>query len=477
MRLGWRSGGDDEAAAIFEAAVLESESVVVYGQAVEGYLRIRGERAKPFFEKFSAAFRETVGEDPDSYSRSLAGSFDSNTTYFLYELSESGGADGFLRKLEALVKPPDAQQVLGEMADGTLPIDTGLGILGELFREKPKEHVLALLQAAGAAQNGANRTEILGGIGTLLLGEPNESLIVPEGGKDWLVEGNEELWSQLIEDGSATGESYWGGSTIGGLAAMLLEGRGTDRQQFRALFALLGEDISDLFLERARSRIAGEDPGPLPDAARVGADRRQEIRRQAVKTDAPGYLALIQELSWDELLAWSEMVQDWEGRPLKVLEELAVMITEVPADLPEAFAEWQVGTTLTRELLETTLENLKKDIETMAGSEWNLSTVRRALGGGLALRSIDQDWVEYFRSQLMGEDRNWEEGAVVLWTSVEGSWENAMWPPTHGEEQQERVLQAIEQSLEGGEPLTLSILIHTEESLSTLLEEEEEDDY
>jgi hypothetical protein len=307
-------------------------------------------------------------------------------------------------------------------------------------------------------------------------GEPDEQ-------RAELLAATRASWEDLLNDERELAESWYENmETVQRFAAMTMEPLfGTDFEQVWTLSEAMGEECAVLLEQRARARLEGTDLPQLPEAARVDDARRKEMREQAAKAGALELAALMERWSWDERLAWGEMIENWEGDLPAGWIEAAFVVTEVPEKMPNGLEGWKVGTKVDLALLEATVETLRKDVGDSGGLAMVVSA-RRGVAG-LALR-LDAGSREYYGEYVVDElDDYGFQRAVLLMIESEDHDETAVWPeageeslPGEGADGREAFRAAMREILEGGdwgEETTLWILTQNEESLKQLREEME----
>ncbi len=418
--------GDDRSAALFETVVFEGYSVAGHLPAVEAYLRIRKEKAKAFFDKFAAAIRAEA-----EAAGGTGGSSDPYRRRFEYAMSEEGGVEGLLKKLEIHVAAIEPEEIIADVLAEEIEAGQGLEILDEMMSGKAEEHAILLVGGARRAEETAMRGALLGAVMRIeqqaAAGEPGAESAAANDWEEFFERTREDLGVLLADERELEGGSY-GVKHVNELAALVCEGGcGADLTAMWEIWRKMEDAFPPVLLRQARARLAGDEIPPLPDPSRVGRERRRELAEKAAGLDPMEILAMLEAASWDERLAWVEMVGDWEGEMPESVSRLTRMVTRVKDDLPAGFAEWKTGQEVSAERIEKTVKRIEGDIDANAGAV----VVLKPRPGGLGFELTETaPWRDYFSSQSLArmQERGLDKVVGIFWTSVEGRWQSGYRP-------------------------------------------------
>ncbi len=317
----------DEAAHLaFEKYVLESENLSSMVNSVTPYLKLRKAAAREFFTRFSAAFKAQLeGVDLDQISGG-------------YQIKQAGGVDKYLKKLSLFVSGESPRKLVIELAKAEKPdIRQIRSLAGTVKETSPDQLVPLYLEGAVIATRLETRDAFLSALTIATYryrseGEadqketPVPSAQIPH-------------WITLLGDERPTA----GGIQIRVLAAGLLE-QFHSPTTIEVLYAINHFDpaaYSDLTLARAKDRVAGKPPTPLPDPDKVTPAHLNELLKQLAATKPEAVHDLVNSWPIEDRLAfqkWQNDPEHAEKLPASVIAARKLLITPVesPGDPPVA---------------------------------------------------------------------------------------------------------------------------------------------
>jgi hypothetical protein len=289
---------DEAAHQAFEKYVLETDDIISTLSSVTPYLKLRKAAARDFFTRYSAVLKSQLeGTDLEQISGG-------------YQIKQAGGVDKYLKKLSLFVSGESPRKLVLELAKAEKPNLQQIQSLAATVQESSPDQLVPLfLEAAVMATHLETRLAFLSAFpGRRYRGNSENE---EEAGETPIPSAQIANWTTLLGDErpAASGEA------IRQLAAGTLEqlhSPGT-LERIYLINQLDPRACSELILARAKDRVAGKSPTPLPDPEKVTAARVDEILKQlaAAKTEAVHELAK----SWplEEQLAFLKWRSDPEN--------------------------------------------------------------------------------------------------------------------------------------------------------------------
>ncbi len=293
---------EEAAHAAFENYVLESDDLTSTLNSVTPYLKIRKAGAKEFFTRFSVAFKAQLeGVDLEQISGG-------------YEIKGAGGVDKYLKKLSLFVSGESPRKLVLALAKAEKPNTQQIYSLAETVSESsPDQFIPLFLEAAVTATNVKTRAAFLSALSSQGRSPTHED--EKENEKDAPIPTAQiPHWKTLLDDERMMGDGREG-SQIRNFAASLLEQSSSSipQRQFYEIYQLDPVAASELTLTRAKDRIAGKSPTPLPDAEKVPPTRLEEILKQLVAAKPEAVHDLVKSWPLDEKLAFKKWRSDPEN--------------------------------------------------------------------------------------------------------------------------------------------------------------------
>lgn len=281
----------------FEKHVLESDDITSTLGSVPIYLKLRKAAAKDFFTRFSATFRAQLdGADLDE----IRGG---------YEIKRAGGVNKYLKKLGLAVGGESPRKLVLELAMAEKPDKQQIASLAEtLLESSPDEFVSIYLEASVKATRLENRAAFLSALtrqaymrhASAEEAPPEDSPVPPAQVPHWTALLGDD---RLLPDGFAV--SHHAAGALEQLHSP------SSAQQAGVIYQIDPAVYPDLVLSRARERLAGKSPTPLPDGVKVSAPRLEVMLKQLADAKPETVHSLTQAWMIDEKLAF----QKWRANP------------------------------------------------------------------------------------------------------------------------------------------------------------------
>lgn len=422
---------DPAAHQAFEKYVLESDDLTSMINSVTPYLKLRKAAAKDFFTRFSAAFKTQLeGVDLDRISGG-------------YQIKQAGGVDKYLKKLSLFVSGESPRKLVLALAKAEKPdIRQITSLAGTVAESSPEQFVPLYLEGAVTATHLETRAAFL------------DALVHPNYGRRSEKENDEKEtpvpsaqlpgWTTLLEDERPTAE----GESIHIIAAGLLEQLHSPATLERTyeIYQLDPVVSSQLVLARAKDRIAGKSPTPLPDAEKVTATRVDEMLKQLAAAKPEAVHQLVQSWPIEERLAFMKWREDPEHAaklPASVIESNKLLVALVESTDSTAHAQQKEilqsldlkpGAKIDYELFKKLANSLALAAKKQSGLSATFSNSTLETGIDFqAFRLFDSQGKvdEYERQELSQvassmQESNEEATVGVRWVA-ESEWKQALW--------------------------------------------------
>jgi len=287
---------EDAAHMAFEKHVMESEDIFSTLDSVATYLKLRKSAARDFFTRYSAAFKaQADGVDLDQTSGG-------------YMVKQAGGVDKYLKKLSLFVSGESPRKLVLELAKAEKPDIRQINSLaGTVAESSPGQFVPLYLEAAVLATHVETRDAFLSALTRHAYEQRTEEEEKP---KDTTIPSAQiPNWTRLLEDERPNA----GGVQLKLLAAYLIEQfhSPSNLERIGEINQLDPAVYSELILQRARDRVEGKSPTPLPDPEKVPAARVDEMLKQLTVAKPEAVHELAKSWPIEDRLAFLK----WLGEP------------------------------------------------------------------------------------------------------------------------------------------------------------------
>ncbi|HEX7262175.1 MAG TPA: hypothetical protein VF258_10205, partial [Luteolibacter sp.] len=403
----------DEAARLaFEKHVLESEELTSLLDSVATYLKLRKAAAKDFFTRFSAALKAQLdGVDLD---RTSGG----------YAIRQAGGVDKYLKKLSLLVGGESPRKLLIELAKAQKPDKQQIASLAATIAESsPDTFVPLYLEAAALANHLETRAAFLTALSRHAYNFRSNN---EENLKETPVPATQlPHWTTLLEDNRPTSD----GERIQSTAAEALERIhcSVSQEQVMGIYQVDPSACDELLLARARARVTGKAPTPLPAADKVPSARLDEILRQLAAAKPETVNDLAQAWTLDEKLAY----QKWRNDPEHIAKIPASVLAarKLLATPPSAFEGQSVNPKSTEILQSLDLKlGTKIDADRLVALVGKLATESKAQSGlciRLSCNSLNTGMIADADSAFAGSPGNSGQMMMYYLSDAESSLTNS----------------------------------------------------
>lgn len=317
---------DPAAGKVFEDTLLESEDIEGRLNDALEYLRLNRAKAAGFAPKLVAKLKENLAL-PDERP---AGEHSSRSSNGVTRLSRKW-LENQIKAVEALASGKSARELLLEAvakpAKEAMPL---LNAQNQSLQEMPlAERVSLLLEAACAAREAEPKFMLVGQLGGFAFfgGESKEKYAVPAPGSP-----DAKRWLQLFDDKAEVAP----GNSVGLVAAFSFESL-CETPPPVAMFAMRksGKPGDNIFVRRAKARLAGETIPDYPDPAKVSKERLTTIVATVATTPDDKLEAYIDTLNADERIAWTV----WWSLRLSPESAAYMKVTLPEVAAPEAFKD------------------------------------------------------------------------------------------------------------------------------------------
>ena len=289
---------DEAAHQAFEKYVLESDDITSTLNSVTPYLKLRKAAARDFFTRYSAVLKSQLeGADLE---RTSGG----------YQIKQAGGVDKFLKKLSLFVSGESPRKLVLELAKAEKPNIQQIHSLAATVQESSPDQLVPLyLEAAVVAKHLETRVAFLSSFpGQRYRGHSKNEEEEKETPIPSALSAN---WTTLLEDERPSSNA----EQIRHLAARTIEqlhSPGTV-ERIQQIYQLNPRAYSELILTRAKDRVAGKSPTPLPDPDKVSAGRLSEMLKQIAEAKPEAVHELATSWPLDEQLAFLKWRSDPEN--------------------------------------------------------------------------------------------------------------------------------------------------------------------
>ena len=284
---------DPAATKAFEQHILENEDAAASLDAVTLHLKARKSAAKDFFVKFSIALKDQLdGADLDN----LRGSGG-------YEIKSAGGVNKYLKKLSLFVGEESPRKLILGLAKAEKPDKKQIASLAEtVAASSEKEFVPIFLEAAVSATSLETRSALVSAI----YRQASQRLRSDDGAQEKkdipVPPGEIAFWTKLLADERVCPDL----GKVQSMVAAVIEiihspGSSEHLREIHWVDPKAGTELVNL---RAKDRLAGKAPTPLPDAEKVSPARMEELLKQLGSTQADAIHGLVQGLPLDEKIAF-----------------------------------------------------------------------------------------------------------------------------------------------------------------------------
>jgi len=318
----------------FEKFVLENDSLAEQIDLVEQYLRGRKGAAAPFFKKFSVRMRDEYGDVKPADPRESAIMIDDMGTW---RVAQAGGVEKILKRLAVFVGTEDpvkqARKIAAAKDDEDF--DSGLDGLVSMLREDSREKcVSVMLEGAAATDVPRRRAKFLLGLANMLVGRSRSGVDGKNSKTPEIPEAQRKHWEMFLADERPHGLEELASEkidTVAKLAALDYETLFVPDcyATVRNITFLTGKSAIPLLLERARARMKGAEPPPLPDAKNVSEEELKKIVERASKLKPAELGKYLDSLGAEEILAWAKWLgearESNEGLPKFLLKARSVL--------------------------------------------------------------------------------------------------------------------------------------------------------
>lgn len=287
---------DPSAGKIFEDSLLESEDIEGRVDEATEYLRAKRDKASGFAQKLVAKLKENLAL-PDERP---AGEYSSNSRNGVTRLSKKR-LEQQIKAVEAFASGKSTRELLLEAvakpAKEAVPL---LGAQSRSLQELPlAERVPLLLEAACVAREAEPKFLLLGQLGGFnpFGADSKEKYAVPAPGSP-----DAKRWLELFDDKTKLSP----GNSLGLTAAFHFESLCEAPPPY-AMFAMSRTEnpTENIFVRRAKARLAGGTIPAYPDPTKVSGDRLTAIVAAVATTPDEKLEAYTSGLDDDERVAWA----------------------------------------------------------------------------------------------------------------------------------------------------------------------------
>lgn len=315
---------DEDDAKLVEKHILEAEDITDMFSLVTQYLSAKRGKARPFFETYSKALREAVGDENEE-----DGSFSN------WQVREAGGVDKFLKRLSVYVEDVSPESILADMRKGALECNEGFAMLRTAVGDQPMApHLPALVSVARQQKTPAEQYAALRQIRGVVYYDQQDmeneedleryQAALPEhfaaSRDDWTY----FLHQEFLADESDDPDQFDNAPTLATGAAMMIEM--IYFPQHTATLGQLGqimsaEELWDFLVDRSKQLVQGDEASEFPSAEAVDEERRNAIRDTLKPMKAEEILTYHEGLTLNEKLAWGTILNEFgEDTPAGVAD-------------------------------------------------------------------------------------------------------------------------------------------------------------
>ena len=320
---------DDGDAKVVEKYILEAEDLTEQFHIVTQYLRVRRGKARPFFEAYSKALRELVGEasDEDNEDRS-------------WQIREAGGVDKYLKRLSVYVDDVSPEKLLAGMRVGTLKYDEGFPMLQAAIGDKSiVKYLPDLVTVARRQETPEEQLEALRAIQTLVYEEQGNSRDQEEieAGQKLFAEQlalSKDDWTYFLSQDTPAGDHalYGSAPTLAAAVSWMMEVIYFPQhtETIGRLSRVLDEDEQWVFwLDRAKRLLDEGTAAEFPSAEKVDEDQRKAIRDTLKPMSVAEILKDYEGRSLNEKLAWNEILDSFGEDAPAAVRDLSKHIVKI----------------------------------------------------------------------------------------------------------------------------------------------------
>ncbi len=302
--------GKDPDMEFVEKYFLGAENVNQHLYEIQQYLQARGEKAKPFADKYRARLKKQIAGSKSAMFRS--------------DERSKASLKRALASLENILSPKPLAGTIEAILSGKKKLESSYELLQQgLAREKRDKALSLILDSALKAKELKLRTELLSLV-TWVPRVQRGGRFVP--GQMPSPEKSEEAalkikthaaqWKQLLADKRLIEHPYSSGKmSLGDSAAFSIETvYGEQGRSFAyRTYSSLGKRMLGLMRSRAEARLAGKadkELPPFPSADKVSAEQRKKLVAKLMAAAEKDLPALAAKLKMAEHLALAEEAKD-----------------------------------------------------------------------------------------------------------------------------------------------------------------------